>query len=242
MLRGLKVDNDQSASSALGGKGQVSAGPDLQRGAQRDGQVCVPGAGRQSRTEPLLARHGGLYSSPAPPGSSPIIPPQACAPATRPAPGQGGSSLPSCLCCQGPPAAWADFPAALSPTTAAPLLPGPPLPRPPLAEAGLLTCAGLSSLGTRVLPRLSHFPAGQLWAGPHLQTPRFPCPQHELGAVRASSCCTQDSEAQSTSNRLFQEASPDCPRGQSWLSFSPSPHPPNPGSPEGQTCWPRQRE
>lgn len=44
VLGGLKVDDDQPASTAFGGKGQVPAGPDLQRGAQRDGQVCVPGA------------------------------------------------------------------------------------------------------------------------------------------------------------------------------------------------------
>ena len=44
VLGGLKVDDDQPASAAFGGEGQVPAGPDLQGGAQRDGQVRVPGA------------------------------------------------------------------------------------------------------------------------------------------------------------------------------------------------------
>lgn len=47
MLGGLKVDDNQATSTALGGEGKVPAGPDLQGGAQCDGQVCTPGAGRQ---------------------------------------------------------------------------------------------------------------------------------------------------------------------------------------------------
>ena len=47
VLGGLKVDDDQATSTALGGKGKVPAGPDLQGGAQCDGQVCIPGARRQ---------------------------------------------------------------------------------------------------------------------------------------------------------------------------------------------------
>lgn len=50
MLGGLKVDDDQPAATALGGQWQVPTGPDLQGGAQRDGQVCVP-AGLISKSE-----------------------------------------------------------------------------------------------------------------------------------------------------------------------------------------------
>lgn len=46
VLGGLKVDDDQLAPSALGGKGQVTTGPDLQGCTQRDGQVRVPGTRR----------------------------------------------------------------------------------------------------------------------------------------------------------------------------------------------------
>lgn len=42
MFCGLQVDNDQTASSALSGKGQVPTGADLQRGTQGDRQVCGP--------------------------------------------------------------------------------------------------------------------------------------------------------------------------------------------------------
>lgn len=46
MLGRLKIDDDQLAPSALGGKGQVTTGSDLQGCAQRDGQVRVPGTRR----------------------------------------------------------------------------------------------------------------------------------------------------------------------------------------------------
>lgn len=65
MLGGLKVDDDQSAATALGGQWQVPTGPDLQGGAQRDGQVCVPGVGRWGQTGP---RPRGLCSPPPTPG------------------------------------------------------------------------------------------------------------------------------------------------------------------------------
>lgn len=43
MLGRLKVDDDQPASTTLGGKWQVPAGPDLEGRAQCDRQVGDPG-------------------------------------------------------------------------------------------------------------------------------------------------------------------------------------------------------
>jgi hypothetical protein len=52
MFCGLQVDNDQTASSALSGKGQVPTGADLQRGTQGDRQVCGPGTGSRKWVGP----------------------------------------------------------------------------------------------------------------------------------------------------------------------------------------------
>jgi hypothetical protein len=42
VLGGLQVHDDQLSSPALGGQGQIPTGPDLQGGAQGDGQVSIP--------------------------------------------------------------------------------------------------------------------------------------------------------------------------------------------------------
>lgn len=139
VLRGLKVDNDQSASSALSGEWQVPAGPDLQGGAQRDGQVCVPGTGRQSQIEPLRPR--AWVWCPLPPHPTPC----SC---NTPSPGRPALSTPT----SAPRGRPQPVPAFRLPWVLLRPLPFCPSHLPTLlAEAGLLMGAGPSTLGAQVL-------------------------------------------------------------------------------------------
>lgn len=135
VLGGLQVDDDQPAPAALGGERQVPARPDLQGGAQRDGQVGVPGTG------------GGAGLSPSPRASqpSPLPPPpprlgrglqQPSPPPTR-QPWEASSPR-THLCSQGP-----STPASCRPESR-PCMSRVPT---PLAEAELLMWAGPLTLG-----------------------------------------------------------------------------------------------
>lgn len=182
VLCGLKVDNDQSASSALSGEWQVPAGPDLQGGAQRDGQVCVPGTGRQSQIEPL--RPCAWVWCPLTPGAQGPLPPHPtpCS-CNTPSPGR---------------------PALSTPTSA-------PRGRPQLSGCPESCSGRCPSASATSLPRcrsrvidggrtFNTWGSGSNLAQPllgwvaldrevHVLRPQFPCLQHRHGAECVSSCC-----------------------------------------------------